>query len=521
MLAFLVALYGALKGDLLHLVLDEADMWAPQSIKDKEGGAATLHHNVQKIVRRGRVKGFIPWLITQRPAEISKSILSMMDGMVMHQATSPQDMNACMDWVRPRADKATAEKIETQLPAFERGQAVVYIPRRKLLNIAQFPKKATFDSSRSPERGEKKNRPDVKLKPLDIEALKKRLEKVEAEAKANDPGLLKAEIAKLKAEKAQIERAKPAAPAPRDPKALTAARERAAEAATLARKTSAANGKLVNALEAAMKFIVEISAEGFFKAAGETVDQAAIEKVIKAATQEAGRLMQARFDARGKEVDELRKQAGRLIGRLKAVVENLDKDITVQVGVSHNEPFTIKPSAPAATVRQQPARTPSPLAAGDGTLTKPQLALLRALAWWRKMGHDDPRRPQVAAIAGWKPTGSNLRDRISELKRLGLVDPQDDRVRLTPEGVAAAPEPDTGATVIEGVRVVLTSPQLKLFDAMHEHGIAAVERAALAEQLGWEPGGSNLRDRLSELRRMDVVVTSGSTVQLADWMFSF
>lgn len=200
MLAFLVALYGGLHGDLLHLVLDESDMWAPQRIMDKEGDATRLHHNMQKIVRRGRVKGFIPWLITQRPAELSKSILSMVDGIIMHQALSPQDMNALMDWVAPRADKATADMIRTGLPAFGRGEAAVYIPRRRVLAIAQFPEKTTFDSSRSPDRGEKKNRPDIALKPLDIDALKKRLAKVEAEAKENDPKALRAELATLRKE---------------------------------------------------------------------------------------------------------------------------------------------------------------------------------------------------------------------------------------------------------------------------------------------------------------------------------
>ncbi len=42
MLAFLTALYKHQSKSLLHLVIDEADMWAPQQIFDKEGGAAQL-----------------------------------------------------------------------------------------------------------------------------------------------------------------------------------------------------------------------------------------------------------------------------------------------------------------------------------------------------------------------------------------------------------------------------------------------------------------------------------------------
>jgi DNA helicase HerA-like ATPase len=80
MLDFLAALYRHASGEPVHLVFDEADLWAPQVILDRDGDAAKLLGQMQTIVRRGRVKGFIPWLITQRPAEISKGVLSQADG---------------------------------------------------------------------------------------------------------------------------------------------------------------------------------------------------------------------------------------------------------------------------------------------------------------------------------------------------------------------------------------------------------------------------------------------------------
>lgn len=59
MLAFLTALYRHQKGEPLHLVLDEADLWAPQVIFDKEGDAQKLQGMMQQIVRRGLMHGFI------------------------------------------------------------------------------------------------------------------------------------------------------------------------------------------------------------------------------------------------------------------------------------------------------------------------------------------------------------------------------------------------------------------------------------------------------------------------------
>ena len=57
MAAFAEALYEA-NTEPLHLVLDEADLWAPQRPVPE---AQTLLGRIEEIVRRGRVRGFIPW----------------------------------------------------------------------------------------------------------------------------------------------------------------------------------------------------------------------------------------------------------------------------------------------------------------------------------------------------------------------------------------------------------------------------------------------------------------------------
>jgi uncharacterized protein len=198
MLAFLTALYRGVNGSPVHLVIDEADMWAPQRLLDKEGEAAKLLGMMETIVRRGRVKGFIPWLITQRPAVLSKDVLSQADGMIAFKLTASQDRDAIGAWIEGQADKQEGKNILASLPSLERGRGVVWIPTRGILETAKFPLKLTFDSSRTPKRGEKKN--DAVLRPLDLGKLKDRLSKVEAETKANDPKALKAEIATLKRE---------------------------------------------------------------------------------------------------------------------------------------------------------------------------------------------------------------------------------------------------------------------------------------------------------------------------------
>jgi hypothetical protein len=83
MAAFAEALYEA-NEEPLHIVLDEADLWAPQRpIKGWEG----LLGHIEEIVRRGRVRGFIPWLITQRPAVVHKDVLSQADILIAMKLT--------------------------------------------------------------------------------------------------------------------------------------------------------------------------------------------------------------------------------------------------------------------------------------------------------------------------------------------------------------------------------------------------------------------------------------------------
>lgn len=139
------------------------------------------------------------------------------------------------------------------------------------------------------------------------------------------------------------------------------------------------------------------------------------------------------------------------------------------------------------------------------------------------MGHDAPTRTQVAAIAGWKPKGSNLRNRLSELSSNGLVSyPADGKVSFTATGEASAPAPDTSRTLIDSVRAVCSGSMVLLFNQLLHYqsaGRSHVTRAELAEAVGWEPGGSNLRNRLSELSAIEVVeYPAAGTVALQSWV---
>lgn len=176
MLAFLDRLYRKATGEPFHLIFDEADLWAPQKSLEPQ-----LQNLMEQIVRRGRVKGFLPWLITQRPAVLSKDVLSQADGLIAMKLTSSQDRDALGAWIEGQADRADEKRMLARLPTMQRGHGIVWVPGRGILEESAFPEKTTFDSSATPKRGEVKR--TATLKPIDLGKLKERLAAVESEQK--------------------------------------------------------------------------------------------------------------------------------------------------------------------------------------------------------------------------------------------------------------------------------------------------------------------------------------------------
>ena len=151
MAAFAEALYET-NEEPLHLVLDEADLWAPQ--RPIKGSEVLLGH-IEEIVRRGRVRGFIPWLITQRPAVVHKDVLSQADILIAMKLTASQDRDAIGAWIEGQADRQEGKRILGDLPRLQQGEGYLWAPGRGILRQVRFPAIRTFDSSRTPKRGER------------------------------------------------------------------------------------------------------------------------------------------------------------------------------------------------------------------------------------------------------------------------------------------------------------------------------------------------------------------------------
>lgn len=167
-------------------------MFAPQRPgKDQ----LTMLGRMEQICRRGRVRGFRPWLITQRPASLHKSVLSQANTLVAMQLTAPQDRDALGDWIEGQADRNEGKRILAELPKLKKGEGFVWAPHHGILERVRFPAIGTFDSGRTPEDGA--TPPRVELAKIDLEELIESLEDAATEAAENDPKQLRERVREL------------------------------------------------------------------------------------------------------------------------------------------------------------------------------------------------------------------------------------------------------------------------------------------------------------------------------------
>jgi hypothetical protein len=208
----------------LHLVIDEAHLFAPQGkVNDPQSGA--MLHAANNLVSLGRSRGLRIMLITQRPAKLHKDSLTQVETLVTLRLIAPQDRKAVEEWIKDNADEAKGREIIQSLATLKTGQGWVWAPEIGVLERVSFPKIKTFDSSRAPEGGDEGKGPV--LAPIDKDAVTARLESFAKEIVASDPARLKADNAALRRKVAELEAAKPTV----DPNAIAVAEERGFERA--------------------------------------------------------------------------------------------------------------------------------------------------------------------------------------------------------------------------------------------------------------------------------------------------
>lgn len=153
----------------LHLIIDEADQFVPQKLMDG-GLAPKLHNRMNVLVRLGGKRGFRVTLITQRPATISKDVLTQIETLVCMRLPGPQDQKAIAEWLNNIVTPKEAKEISNSLGKLPTGTGYICSPLEQRLDKVKFPMCQTFDAGRSPEDGDELLEPKS-LASVDVDAL--------------------------------------------------------------------------------------------------------------------------------------------------------------------------------------------------------------------------------------------------------------------------------------------------------------------------------------------------------------
>ncbi len=178
----------------LHLILDEADAFAPQK---PQSGQERMLGAIDDIVRRGRTRGLGVTLITQRSAVINKDVLTQAEVLICLRLIAPQDRAAVDAWVQAHGTTSQRKDFMDSLASLPVGTAWIWSPGwLEIFQKVKIRQRGTFDSSVTPKFGQKSTKA-VTMAEIDLDKARITLASVVEAAKQNDPQELKAEIKRL------------------------------------------------------------------------------------------------------------------------------------------------------------------------------------------------------------------------------------------------------------------------------------------------------------------------------------
>lgn len=203
---FLETLYRVAR-EPLHLVVDEADLFAPQRLPRD---MTRLLGAMDDVVRRGRAHGLGVTLISQRPAVLNKDVLGQAEVLIVLRMTNPRDVGAIDEWVRLHADEDQAQDVKKSLPSLPVGTAWVWSPGwLECLERVKVRPRRTFDSSATPRPGVAVRAP--RLAAVDVQRLQRKLEHattaaVDEPATSGGAAALRQQVVQLRSQVEQLQR---------------------------------------------------------------------------------------------------------------------------------------------------------------------------------------------------------------------------------------------------------------------------------------------------------------------------
>jgi hypothetical protein len=477
------------------LVIDEADAVAPQK---PQKGEERMLGAAEDIVRRGGQRGIGCVLVTQRSAVLNKNVLTQTQILIVLRTIAPQDLLAMKAWVDVHGTDDEAAKLMDSLPSLPVGDAWVWSPgwpttdgifqRVHVLPIE------TFDSGATPKSGEKRIEPKHAAD-VDLDALKRQMAATIEKAKADDPKLLKAEVAKLRGALEKASREKPVTPTKTVEKAVlsdtdrtllkkyTAALTHGIEAVKATRKAAAE--ELVKDIEAGIRYYL-LSIEG----AGDRAFTQ-IEKILD------GKNFQKILDKLSAVPAQPQPFAGRRA------------DLPARASARSR----VVSSTGTSTNNERPGRSVSAASGNSSDLGKGERRTLTAIA----QHQDGVTREQLTVLTGY--TRSSRNTYIQRLGAAGFVE-VGDRIRATDAGVAALGDVEalpTGSALADYWMRELPAGERTVLAALIAAYPKAVDRERLSELTSYTRSSRNTY--LQRLGARELVTSDRDGVRASQELF--
>lgn len=456
--------------DPLMVVIEEADVLIPQRVTAQN---ARLIGAMEDLAKRGRSRGIGMLTVSQRPQEVAKAVLDLMETVVLLRMTGPRSIKAVREWIGVNSDQddENVGDIIGSLPSLEVGEGWVWSPGfLRLCKRARFPLFSTFDSHATPEPGRVRVLPKARAE-IDLERLGAEIAATRDRARDADPSALRAEITQLRRE---LDDAHSHAAAATDGAAQARQQlaERDADIATLHSR------------------IAELETRAGVPAA---VD------ALRVASEHINTALAALTPHRGQGAAD--DEAG---APARAVPNGSESSVDV--------------SGAAADPGEHPQPRDQPTQAG------PQSPKFRkgAQRMIESLARMDPLRltkAQWSTVARIRHTGGTWSTYLGELRRAGLLDETDTGFRLSDAGwkyLGARPEPMSAADLQQHYLSILRAGASRMLRACIDAYPGGLTKQQLAERAGVAPSGGTFSTYLGELRRNGLVEQRDNVVVATD-----
>jgi len=436
----------------LHLVIDEAHNFAPQGkVPDPDTGR--MLHAANRLASGGRSRGIRLIMVTQRPQKLHKDTLTSADTLIAMRVLAPHDRQAVKDWIDGCGDAPQGRVVLGSLAGLQRGEGWVWYPEGGHLVQAKFPRIVTFDSSATPTDGHLIAAPKGSAE-IDLTEIKSALADAVREAEANDPKLLRAEVARLRAE--------------------------------LARSTS--ENHSTEALRAEyMRGHDDGASAGLLQLKTVADRLSGINSELSKCTTELGSVGVHLYGA----VDAAK--AHRV--NLPASSFPTSEAAAARIGSAH-----IARRQPAA---RNPAAKGQPMVIG-----KAERLILTALAQYP----EGRTKIQVAVLTGYAVGGGGFNNAIGALRSAGRINGSADRLVITPQGISDLgpfdPLPQ-GQDLLRYWLGQLGKAERKALEELAAAYPRTLSKPQLAARAGYEPGGGGFNNALSRLRTLELISGRG------------